>query len=174
MLQKPVLLLCFLMWLLPIGCGPQVLTITVPSSSLQKLFDSLFPYEEKVGGTQLELSDPKVILTNGSDRIGLQLTLQTEGPRSSRSDQVLVEGKVRYDAKQAAFFLLEPTVARQGKPENVRRERVHKALESALGRILVKKPIYQLDQEDTVQKLAGSHLVDISVKDGKVVARLGW
>lgn len=69
-----------------IGCGDASFQIEIPKSTLQSKTEEWFPISTKDSDKQLPieavLSDPKILLEPGSDKIGFQLSIQVtpEGP----------------------------------------------------------------------------------------------
>ena len=160
------------------GCPGKsgTLTVKVSREEIQRRLDATFPVDQQVLLTRVVLEHPKVILTNGSDRIGVGLDVRVEIPIvGPRSGSVTVSGGIDYRREQKAFFLRDPKLE-QIQVEGLTAEQlglVKSPLESVTTAALTVFPIYEFKQRNVGEITAEHVLRKVYVKDGNVYAELG-
>ena len=79
------------------GCASPFRTVIVLSQSdLQENAERSFPIEERVLIAKLRLEEPRVLLDDGADRIGFELTARVSLGPLTYLGHVGVDGKLRY------------------------------------------------------------------------------
>ena len=150
--------------------------IELTQSDIQAHLDKGFPLEKGVLIFSVKLSNPKVDLTGGSDRIGFRVdvgsTLHIDGITPKGTGTILT--RIRYSSDSGEFFMSDPDLELE--LEGVKEEKVRTVNEAA--NILVKEfaekyPIYRLKETDVRQSLARTFLKDVKVEDGVLKIYLG-
>jgi hypothetical protein len=142
---------------------------------LQELIASRFPIRRGDRVT-LTLKDPIVRLEEGSDRIGIELTVSAGFTRETALDsRWLVDGELSYDRERAEFFLYNPDIrsresGKESDSPGLLRRFIAKAV---LARTFSKLPIYRLKETVAGHSLARLLLKSVRVRDGKLLIELG-
>ena len=128
---------------------------------------------------QITLTNPRVHLENGSDRVraGLDVLLNLKLDQGSEplGASVDVSGGIRYQAQDGAFFLTDPTIEKleaQGVPDDYA-EQVNRALTQFLSSYFEENPVHTLDPTDGKQAVARMVLKDVVVENKELVLTLG-
>ncbi len=161
-----------------IGCqnaSPSI-TISVNRHELQERLDQRFPISRKTVLIDVTLRDPEVILSEGSDRIGVALDLAGSLPLlGAVGGNVGVSGLISYRQETKQFFFhelridaLEIKGIHAGIVATVRN-----AVEAAAHLALAELPVYTLDQRTFREIAAERVLKSVRVRDGKLYLELG-
>jgi len=128
---------------------------------------------------QVTLSNPRVQLENGSNRVnagldvGLNITInQNPEPLGGSID---VSGGVRYVSEDGQFFLSDPVIEQlhiQGIPDQYT-DKANSALTKALAEFYREHPIYTLSAYDAKQAVARMVLKNVVVENKELVVTLG-
>lgn len=99
------------------GCGALLLgqPLRIGEADLAERLAQRFPIERRVlGRFSLRLADPQLQLLPQDNRLGLQVGLQVDGPRSDRrvDGTLAVEFGLRYEASDATLRLQQPRLRR--------------------------------------------------------------
>lgn len=146
------------------------LRVTMTAPEIERELSKSFPVKSTISVLNIELSDPRVVLQPGSDRIGLKLTAAASVAVIRATGSVTVSGKLRYRPEDGQFFLDEPEVtslALPGLPET-QQPIVLETVNTAVRATLPTVPIHKL--EEGGQRL---FLRAMRVEDGQVIAELG-
>ena len=173
--MKTKIQLAVLLYLLILTSVAQAFTKELTSDELQTQLSSQFPLHRQSPLINVTLSDPRVVLKENSDRIGMELTvLATALGNIEGKARGLVDGKLHYEPRTGEFFLLNPELHKLH-VDNVSEQyqadmrlMVEGIIQEALARI----PIYTLQESDPRQSLARSHLESVIVRNGKLVLNL--
>ncbi len=154
-------------------------TIELTQERLQAELDRRFPIEKGEALVHVTLSEPKVMLREGSDRIsfGVTATLNVrlnKEPKPLGGQSTITTG-LRYDPDQGAFFLDGPMLddlSVRGVPIK------YVGLASRLAVQLLdahfrRWPVYTLKPDQFKQALARLVLKNVVVKSGRVIVTLG-
>jgi hypothetical protein len=174
---------CFLLVLAALAGGyflarsrNATVTLRLNRSQIQQAMAANFPIEKKDALYSLSLRDPNVLLTDGSDRIGLRLKASVRLLGSAeRTGIVAMDGAMRYEPATRQFFLSEAAV-KELRFEGVSAEitdRLRSVLAPVLQSRLVVIPLYKLNEQDQKQAALGMVLKSVTVKGGAVEAKLG-
>jgi hypothetical protein len=156
----------------------QELVVTVTQEEIQAQLDEVFPVERGyLVVLSVRLSDPRVTLVEGSDRIHYEMVagaaLQPLGRQWTGRGQV--SGRLRYAPETRQLFLDEAVVEDlevPGVPAEYR-ARVRQVVSVAAGEAIEGRPIYTLDEE-TLARLPGPLVLrGVEVVDGRVEVTLG-
>jgi len=121
-------------------------------------------------------SDPRVILQNGSDRIGLQITATvTALGRRAVSGTLLADGQVAYIPAEGTFYFDNGQVQDiqiAGLPEDLKPV-VQQLADPLIDQHLKHVVLYRLKPEDVRQELVKIFLKSAEIKNGRLVLQLG-
>ena len=147
--------------------------IVLTQSEIQEKAEKKFPVEERALIAKVRLEDPKVLLEEGSDRLGLELTARVILGPIEYPGRIGVDGRLHYDPKRGEFFLVDATVTRVNIPalEETYADQVREAASVALKGVLPNVPIYSLDSPR--EKSAKMFIQSVRVKNGKVMVEMG-
>lgn len=147
------------------------LRVTMTAPEIERELSKSFPVSRDLANVfVVELSDPKVILQPGTDRIGLKLHASAGLSMLRVPGSVTVSGKLRYRAEDAQFFLDEPeviSVELPGLPET-QQPQLLDTVNVALRTVLPTVPIHRLESGN-----AKYFLRAVRIEDGQVIAELG-
>ena len=161
-------------------------TLVFTSEQLQQKLDARFPVSKEAYRLTTTLSDPVVQLEEGTDRIGLDVTVAVEHPGvrilgkelvgAGRADgRFGLTGQVQYVPEEGAFFFTNPVIHRMETEQIPDRfaDRVVRVVGELLGAYLSRAPIYRL-KDDTLKKKATRLLLrSVVVKEGKLRVKVG-
>lgn len=122
------------------------------------------------------LSDPRVRLINGDERIHVTTTVRPEvGGQRLDSGEVDLAGTPRYAPDRGAFFLEGAKVTESRFPglSQQQARTVSELASGLLAESLRKEPIYQLDDADARQALARLVLREVRVRHGRLQLVVG-
>jgi hypothetical protein len=154
----------------------QTYVVELSQEQLQEHLEKGFPLEKGVLVFTLQLTDPKVTLRNGSDRIHFSMKIDTgiriDGvtPRGTAA----VETKLRYVPDRGEFYMSDPDVVLD--LDSMTGGNLEKINEIA--NVLVKEfseqhPLYRLQESDLKQNVARAVVRDIRVEGGALKIHLG-
>ena len=152
-----------------------IYSLELTGEGLQKLIEGRFPIRRGDQVT-LVLKDPSVRLEEGSDRIGIELTVSVGFTREAALDsRWLVDGELHYDRERAEFFLYHPDVRslESGKEPDSSGPLRRSIAKAVLARTFSKLPIYRLKETAAGHSLARLLLKSVRVRDGKLLIELG-
>lgn len=154
--------------------------VRVSEEELRSRIEKKLPYTKKyLAIFSVTLSNPRVNLVSGSDRInmGIDAGLSVAAGEAAKAfgGQVDISGVLRYDAATGGFFLLEPEVDRlsiQGLPEKYTAGATQ-AVSSALKAFYREHPVYTLRPTDFKKAAARLLLRSVVVENEELVITLG-
>jgi Protein of unknown function (DUF1439) len=153
-------------------------SLDLSAAQLQERIAQKFPIREcYLLVVCLDLQEPKVILTEGSDKLGIsaRANINIAGQDKVLESAVEFYGKLRYDPTATAFYL-DDLEARQlqvtGVPE-MYAARIAEFVPLMLRKRLAAQPIYTLRDSIQHEALARMALQDIRVENGKLRLMLG-
>jgi hypothetical protein len=158
--------------------APQALAFTreLTASELQTQLAGQFPRHEQTPFMTVTLYDPRIILKDKSDRIGLEISIATTslGNVSGKARGVM-DGKLHYESKTGEFFLLRPQMQHlhvAGVPEQYQGD-IQILVETIARETLSQIPVYTLNEDVPNEALARSFLKSVAVRNGKLILELG-
>ncbi|MCC6333504.1 MAG: DUF1439 domain-containing protein [Myxococcales bacterium] len=146
------------------------LRVTLTAAEIERELSRSFPVTREYSVLSVELSNPKVVLKPGSDRIGLKLDATAGVAILKARGTVSVEGRLRYEAEPRLFYLDDPQVVAlqlPGLPET-QQQQVLDTINVAVRAALPTVPIHRLEQGNGKYFLRA-----VKVEDGRVIAELG-
>ena len=177
--MRPSIVLSFLLFLIapPIlgGCWrsggsnsltPQTVTLTQPQ--LQARIAPRFPVTVSRSVATVSLENPKVLLLEGSDRIGIELDARVRFPLGKPlAGTAAITGELGYEPSAGAFLFRNPRVDKLDlagiRPEHD--EPARKAAEAVAVATLNAIPLYELNHSMT-EFAASVMLRDVTVRNG--------
>lgn len=152
-------------------------TVELSEADLQERIDKRLPIEKNKLLFTVLVSALKVELTEGSERIGMVADMEIKSPHlSSGKGRARLDGKLRYQATDGAFYFQEVEV-REVTFENIPDKYhglVRELFQHAVQRRLAETPVYQLDTNKTKQQIAKALLKSVRVMKGKLVLELSF
>ena len=128
---------------------------------------------------EVTLDNPRVTLTNGSDRVsaGLDIILNIWVNKNTKplGGTIDASGGVEYVSEKGEFFLTDPVVehfAVQGIPDKYT-EQVNKVLTKALNKYYETHPIYTLRPTDLKHAAARLILKNVIIENQQLIVTLG-
>jgi len=154
----------------------QTYVVELSQEELQEHLDKGFPLKKGVLVFNLQLTDPKVTLRNGSDRINFSVNIGTniriEGITPEGTAEV--ETSLRYVPEQGEFYMSQPDVVLH--LDDMRSEHLGKMNDIAnvlLKEFAAQHPLYRLKEGDLKGSVARAVLKDVKVGDGALKIHLG-
>ena len=145
--------------------------VLIAPASIEQSIAAAFPLAEELSVLTLEITDPKIVLEEGADVIGLRLVLRASIVGMAEAEGSLaIVGKVRYVVEESTFYLSEPQIRELTIP-GLNEQYVgpaQEAINAALGVALTDIPIHDLEGGATRM-----FLKSVVVRDGQIVAELG-
>lgn len=158
-----VLLLC---------CSAPLRTeVLIAPESIEQSIAGAFPIGEQLSVLTVEVTDPRIILEEGADVIGLRLVVRVSIAAVAQTEgSLVIVGKLRYVIEESTFYLSEPSIRDLTIPglDAQYIAPVQDAINTALGVALTKIPIHELESGATRM-----FLKSVVVRDGQIVAELG-
>jgi len=158
-----------------LGCRSRDVVVTLTRDEIQERVAPRFPVTKSAFFIDLVLRDPVVVLRDGTDRIGIELTADLRIPLlPALSGRIAATGIPRYEGTQKAFYLDQPVVENLRiaglKPEYEPKARA--AVEQVAREALAKHPIYEFKGRNLKEVTASFVLRGVQVRDGKLQATL--
>jgi len=161
--------------LYPVYAKDMNLIITLDRADLQRRVDRLFPITREDALVTVQLRHPQVILTEGSDRIGLRLQINaTAADLFSVSGLARVDGVLRFMSQSGEFYLDDASVEEM-QLEDVSPlylDQIQQIADGVVRDLLQDRPIYMLGQMGESRRIMGSEIESITVHDGKLIVEL--
>lgn len=168
------MMMCWLT-LHPVYAKDMNLIITLDRADLQRRIDRLFPITREDVLVTVHLRHPQVILTEGSDRIGLRLQINaTAADLFSVSGLARVDGVLRFMSRSGEFYLDDASVEEM-QLENISPlylDQIQQIADGVVRDLLQDRPIYVLGQMGESKRIMGSKIKSITVHDGKLIVEL--
>lgn len=145
--------------------GPR--DVSVPLSKLQAGVEKRFPLHNKAMDLlDINLSNPRLSLQDGADRVGLMLDTSVAPPflKQSWRGTVSISGRLSIDVARGAVFITDPRldqVAIDG-IDSGRQQQFGKLANALLGNSIRDVPVYNFRMEDL--RYAGVQFVPTSIR----------
>lgn len=158
------------------ACGkPRHVTIVLERADIEERLNARFPVVRERFLSTVTLDDPRLVLRDTSDRIGIDIRVRTSIPRLPEyMGRAAVTGTLSYRAEETAFYLADPIIERIEvaglKSEHV--EKVRAPIESVARSVLELFPVYEVKGRNLKEITARHVLRSVTVRDGRVYAEL--
>lgn len=152
-----------------------VLTLRFTQPELQARIAEKFPVKYNLLLLKAELQDPEVRLANGSDRVGLAMTITVQAGGKTESGFAVADGTLRYEQDDGALYL-DDAVLRELQVKGLsddKNRQIRPLLSPLLRASLSHIPIYRLKSGDFRQELAKRVVKSVAVRDGELVVDIG-
>jgi len=177
-MKKLTLMITLLVSLLLTGCVQNIsqngLTIRVPSSSISSALEQQFPISQGFQYGKIELSDPKALLTRGSNRVTTGTSIGFSNaliPKQTGS--LFVSGIPFFDANTGAIYLREPMIDKLQfngyKLSDYLQGPLKQALIPIVNEVFRQTPIYKVNKSS----LQGSFVKNVVVDNGELLVTFG-
>lgn len=150
------------------------LTLSISEKELSESFDESLPYKKNFGFGNISIDNPKVKLSNNSNRIqaGMNFGLKTLFT-SALQGEFQISGEPVYNKEKGAIFLqnvkLENFAFKQLKISDDFSNTFYSALEPMINEALKIYPVYTVPKDS----IHGSFVKDIKVQDSKLLVTYG-
>lgn len=150
-------------------------TVELSEAQLQKRVASIMPIKKKKLFFKIILSDPKIELLDGSNEIGIFTHIEIKSKIGIKgTGRAKIVGSLSFEPETGEFFfkntkLLKLEVDKVSEKNN---QQIRTLVQAVGGKLLEKKPIYRLKDDDLKHKLAKSMLQSIAIKDKKLLLKL--
>lgn len=150
-------------------------TIEITQQQLQTQLTNLGPLRHQESFITVSVTEPKALLTEGSDKLGFSGIVETVLFGNMKANaNVELRGNVIYRAEQGAFFMSDieviSLISEQIPPQQL--PNVKRIVASMMNQLLDKQPVYVLNEAKTEEKLAKAILKEVNIKNGKLLLTL--
>ena len=178
-MQKLFIMIALLSSLLFTGCIQDIssngLTIRVPASTVTSSLEKQFPIKQSFQYGDVELSDPKALLTRGSNRVmtGTSIGFSNALIPTQRGS-LYVSGIPSYDAQTGNIYLREPMIDKLEFNGYKLSDYLEGPLKSAIipiiNEVFRSTPIYTVNRSS----LQGSFVKNVVVDNGELLVTFGF
>jgi hypothetical protein len=135
-----------------------------------------FPLEQKDKLFTLKVEEPKVLLPEGADRIGVEAKIRVRLPIGTTvRGKIEADTQLRYDASASALYLTDPKVKKveiSGVNRAISRH-IAPVATSLLRDGLQKEPVYTIPATGTTEQILRRTLRDVRIVDGTAQLTFG-
>lgn len=172
--MKKTYVLLFLVAIYLSACNKSPLVINISQEQIQKGLDKKFPYQKNALLAKLELTDPKVSLSE--NKIFIDVSFEGTALKKSVKGQVSIVTRVAYKQDKKAFYLKDFDILKLdvGNASAIEKKKLTGTLEKGLAAYLASFPVYKLKEKDYKQNIASMLLKDIKTKGDQLVVTLGF
>lgn len=149
--------------------------VEMDQATLQQELSRAFPVQRDEAFVSVQLSQPQVILKEGSDRIGVKAMATVILPGDNKiSGNTYVDGKLRYEEKTNALYLDQAMVRElniDGLPDMARQE-VLRMANLLVRSFLDKQPVYVFRDDKSSASLIKKRISKVEVKNGRLIVEV--
>jgi len=152
-------------------------TLEITEAEIQAKISAMMPLEKKQFFVTVRLSDPKVELIKGSDRIGLYLNVEAKLPGIAKgAGRGRVTGRIAYNVDQGAFYFKDAQIEHLeiDKLAPKYAETVKFLAQSVVSKSMSQYPVYQFKETDMKQRMAKATLESVEIKDQRLFVVLSF
>lgn len=153
-----------------------VLTLTFTAADLQHILERRFPIQKSDLLLTTTFSNPRVILKEGSNLIGLHITVTVKLiGQKPLGGNLLAEGQIRYVPAEGTFYFDNGKVQQiqiEGLPQDMGQTVEHLAA-PLLDTYLTHIVLYRLKPEHSKEALAKTVLKSAEIRNGRLVLQIG-
>ncbi len=177
-MKKLSIIIALLAVLLFTGCiqniSPNGLTVRIPAATVTSSLEKQFPIKQRFNYGDIELSNPKALLTRGSNRVVTGTSIGFSNaliPKQKGS--LYVSGVPFFDAQSGAVYLREPMIDKLEFNGYQLSSMIQGPLKSAIipiiNEIFRTTPIYKINRSS----IQGSFVKNVVVDNGELLVTLG-
>ena len=175
--QLQLLLSCLCAALVLSACsGIYSMKIVFTRQELQEKVATEFPLEKRKSLVTVNFLNPRILLTQESDRIGISLDMEVSAPGlKSVTGHMEADGRLEYRPEGGEFALADGRIRTfeleqvPGKYSRIIEEVGAKLAKAYLSSVI----LYRLKQDDFKHSLAKLVLRSVAVENGEVVVEIG-
>ncbi len=150
-------------------------TVELTEAELQEKVEAMMPLEKKKFFVKVVLSKPRIELLEGQHKIGIFSHIDVTAPQNLKgSGTAKITGSVDYKPESGAFFFKDPVIEslqiNQFPEEYI--GSVQAIAQLVISKVLAKRPVYTLKDDNLKQKLAKALLHSVSVKNKVLLLEL--
>jgi len=150
-------------------------TVELSEAQLQKKVSAMMPIEKKKLFFKLKLSQPKIELIEGSNEVALFTHIDINSQLGIKgSGRAKIIGSLSYAAASSEFFFknsrIETLEIDKVSQKNIKQ--IKGLVQSVTSKILSKRAVYRLKDDNLKHKLAKAVLQSVSVKDKRLLLEL--
>ena len=150
--------------------------VAVPAERIQKALEPAFPVVKKSGIVRVTLTDPRVILKRGSNRIGILVTARVDVfGKKATTGEATADGTMSYDPKTTTLTISDVR-ARSVTIDHIDRSLRRTATRLAKDAVqaeLPKSAVYQMTDSTLIERAVKFAVRSVKVEDGQVDVTLG-
>ena len=178
-MQKLIIMITLLGSLLLTGCieniSPEGLTVRVPASTITSSLEQQFPIQQDFSYGNVELSNPKALLTRGSNRVVTGTSIGFSNALiPQQTGSLYVSGMPFFDAQTGNIYLREPMIDKLEfngyKLSSLIQGPLKSAIIPIINQIFRTTPIYTVDRSS----LQGSFVKNVVVDNGELLVTFGF
>jgi len=177
-MKKTMTILLFIATLSLTGCIQNIsqngLTVRVPAATVTSALEEQFPIKQSFSYGNVELSNPKALLTRGSNRVMTGTSIGFSNfliPKQNGS--LYVSGVPYFDAQSGAVYLREPMIEKLEfngyKLSSIVQGPLKNALIPIINEVFRQTPIYKINRSS----LQGSFVKNVVVDNGELLVTFG-
>jgi len=168
---KTLILWCLIIPIISVGLSALTFTKIITLNELQERIEVSFPLSQKNFLFNTTLSNPKIVLNKGVNRMGIDVDLALfSGEKPISQGSVFISGQIDYRPLGGEFYLKDTHIDNLNL-QGISKERVKQVelmLEIIARGLLSKIPIYRLKEENLKHRLAKSMLKSVKINNGKM------
>lgn len=150
-------------------------TVELTEAELQEKVAAMMPLEKKKFFVNVVLSKPRIELLEGQDKIGIFSHIDVSAPKNIKgSGTAKITGAIDYKPESGTFFFKDPVIEslqiNQFSEEYI--GSVKAIAQLIISKVLAKRPVYTLKDDNLKQKLAKALLHSVSVKNRTLLLEL--
>lgn len=152
-------------------------TVAITEPELQEKVLKIMPLVKKKFFVTVTLSEPKVDLQTENNNITVFLRIEVTAPGGIKgTGKLKVSGSLLYEPNNYEFFLKDPVLNNIviDKVPDKYMPKIKSMSQQMVTKVLAKKPIYKLKDDNLKHQLAKSLLQSITVKDKTLYLVLGF
>ena len=149
--------------------------VRISRQELQGKVEQVFPVGRRQSLVMVRFDDPQVVLTPGSGRVGLALTVRVELPGGQLQGRMTADGGLAYVGEEGALQITDARVRDlevDGLPA-VAASALEAAAAVVAARYFEQITVYRFRAGDFQQALTRLVLKSVEVRDGEIVAVVG-
>lgn len=177
-MKKLTIMIVLLASLFFTGCIQNIssngLTVRVPASTVTSSLEKQFPIRQSLQYGNVELSNPKALLTRGSNRVVTGTTIGFSNALiPKQSGALYVSGVPFYDAQTGSIYLREPMIDKLEfngyKLSDYLQGPLKSAIVPIINEVFRTTPIYKVNRSS----LQGSFVKNVVVDNGELLVTFG-
>lgn len=152
-------------------------TVEITEPELQEKVSKIMPLVKKKFFVTVTLTEPKVDLQTENNNITVFLRIEVTAPGGIKgTGELKVSGSLLYEPNNYEFFLKDPVLNNMviDKVPDKYMPKIKSMSQQMVTKVLAKKPVYKLKDDNLKHQLAKSLLQSITVKDKTLYLVLGF